>query len=772
MIHELVFRHLSLWDCVWQSTFFTAFGLAGSFLMRRRPARASRVLFIAIIAAVLLPALSVLVSYFGLGLLVEAPIMLQSFEAKLPEGEVPMETPKVLLSPELHSVEVAAPTVEFTVPTEFDAVKNNLWDVEIPWRSIALYGWMTTTLFLLGRLIVAFVGGIRLLLRAQTDHCEHIRTAADSARARLGIIKDLEIRSSKNVRSPMIWCWSRPPVLLMPDDLDDQIDWVGVICHELAHWRRWDHISGFLAELAVRILPWNPLLWWSKKLMVRLSEQACDDWVLVGGRAGTDYAQSLLNLSPELQMAFLPTVIGKEKPMKKRIYRIVKEKCGLPQVGARWALAVTVIATILTVGVALAQRRPARFERIERDERIAAEQRERHALEERGVDLENRIHGLRSRLEQVGAELAELEESGRGESDEAQAHRNELHELEEAIASVERQLQELEGELRGREMRPGADQEPRREMLRRLEELGHETEMVLQALAGQDFGRNEEAGMLYGKMRELNEQMQQIRQQFGRQFESPGRQRPEYRRVAPPEEKMLQLEELGEKARQIERELEELGDENPERAEKLHAELREIHEAIAQIERDLDTSRGRGGMYQRGLQEHAHELERRLQEIGDAHPDEAQELRMQLDQIHQQMERIEREPGTWPRSEEPMQPEPELRHRQLIARREQLRAQLRESELVLNELNEQGKADSEEAQMHRQQLREFAEQLKATENELRELNPDRFQERDRDDLEREVRDLRKQMNGMNEQMSEMRELIKRLLEKGESPEDR
>ena len=152
----------------------------------------------------------------------------------------------------------------------------------------------------MGRLLIAFVSGIRLLRRAQTGRCEHIRPAADSARARLCITKDLRIRGSKDVCSPMIWCWSRPPVLLVQEDLDDRIDWVDVICHELAHWRRWDHVSGLIAEVAVCILPWNPLLWWSKKRMVRLSEQACDDWVLAGGRAGTDYAQSLLNLSPEL----------------------------------------------------------------------------------------------------------------------------------------------------------------------------------------------------------------------------------------------------------------------------------------------------------------------------------------------------------------------------------------------------------------------------------------------------------------------------------------
>ena len=765
MILELFLEDLSLLTVAWQSTLFAVIGLAGSFLLRRRPARASQVLFLAIIAAVLLPAMSVLVRHYGLGLLVEEPILLPSFEI-----EIPTETPEILLTPEILPAAIE-------VPTDFALAEKDSWNVEISWRSIALYSWMTAALFLLGRLIIAFVSGIRLLRRAQSSRCEHILQAADSARARLGINKGLKIRSSRDVRSPMIWCWNRPPVLLVPGDSDKRIDWLDVICHELAHWKRWDHVSGLIAELVVCILPWNPLLWWSKKRMVRLSEQACDDWVLAGGCAGTDYAQSLLNLSPELQMAFMPTVIGKEKPMKERIYRIVKEKCGIPQVGVRWALAVTMIAAAVTVGVALAQRRPARFEPPERDERIAAGQRERQVLAERRNDLENRAHELRARFDQVRAELAELEQSERGESDKAHALRNELRDLEEAMARLERELRELEGERRDREMRPGLDRAPRQEILRRLEELGHETEMVLQRLAEQNFGRNDETNMLYGRMRELNQQMQQVRQQLGQQLEGPDRQRREFRREGRPEEKILHMEELREKARQIELEIKELGDENPERADKLHAELREIHEAIAQIERDVNMSRERGAMRQmrqRELQKQAQMLERRLQELGDDHPDETQELRMQLDQVHQQMQRSRREPDRlqrqWPRDEDPMQPDGELHRERLMVQREQIQAQMRELELVLRELNEQEKAESEEARLHQRELRDLQELLRETERQLQGIGRDRPQVHERNDLEREVQNLRKQMDSVNEQMSEMRELMQRLLEKNESPE--
>ena len=73
MIRELFLEDLSLWSCIWQSTLFAAIGLIGSFLLRRRPARASQVLFLGMIAAVLVPAMSVAVKHFEWGLFAVEP---------------------------------------------------------------------------------------------------------------------------------------------------------------------------------------------------------------------------------------------------------------------------------------------------------------------------------------------------------------------------------------------------------------------------------------------------------------------------------------------------------------------------------------------------------------------------------------------------------------------------------------------------------------------------------------------------------------------------
>jgi len=337
---------------VWQSTMFAVIGLVGSFLLRRRPARASQVLFLAMVAAVLVPAMSVPVKHFELGLFTEEPILLPSVVKDIPtEASV-------------FSASSEPQTEDYEGVTDLELIEAGSGGAGIPWRPIVLYGWMIIILILLGRLFAAFFSGVCLLRRAQSQGCEQIQRAADCARARLGITKDLQVRSSKDVRSPVIWCWRPIPVLLVPGDLDDRVDWEGVISHELAHWRRWDHISGLIAELIVCVLCWNPLLWWSKKRMVRLSEQACDDWVLAGGRPCEDYAQSLLNFKPQKQAAFVPAVVHSKRGLADRVRRILQDSCGNPRTGVAWALAVSLVAVCLTTGLAFAQTRPAKPEAV------------------------------------------------------------------------------------------------------------------------------------------------------------------------------------------------------------------------------------------------------------------------------------------------------------------------------------------------------------------------------------------------------------------------
>jgi len=356
MTGEIFSAESFLWSCFWQSTIFLVAGLLGSFLFRRHSAKTHRVLFLAMIAGVIVPAVSTLVKHYEIGLFVAEPAVIQlPTENRVIHKTTGLISNEATMRSPAPSNEDLHPAIAFSEAAKF------------PWLSALLYVWIAASLILVTRLLVTFVLGVRLLGRSSILQSEKIEQAVHLAKSKLGINKDVRVHSSSSVRSPVIWCWGRRPVLILPSTIsqtDNGIDWAGVLCHELAHYKRRDHVTGLLAELTVYILPWHPLLWWAKLRLISLSEHACDDWVVAAGRPGTDYAESLLNLIPEGQMAFMPAVVSSRRGLAGRIHRILKDRCGNPRTGAAWALTVCIVTISFAVGIAFAQTRPAKKETV------------------------------------------------------------------------------------------------------------------------------------------------------------------------------------------------------------------------------------------------------------------------------------------------------------------------------------------------------------------------------------------------------------------------
>jgi beta-lactamase regulating signal transducer with metallopeptidase domain len=352
MTTQLLSENAFLFQCIWQSSICLGFGLAGSYLLRRRPARAHQLLLLAIIAAVIVPVMSTLVRHYNWGLFLApapsaAPLEnMDEFNYAQPEEVAAVESAHTRLS-----------------TFEKSAVPSAAERIRIPWLAILTAGWIGATTILLARLLVTFALGVRLLRQAEPVQRNDIQQGMSLAKAKLGVDPPVRILSAEKVGTPLIWCWASQPILLVPRATartGDKLDWTSVVCHELAHYKRRDHIAGLLAELAVCIFPWNVLLWLAKSRLVRLSEQACDDWVLASGRKADDYAESLLDLLPQKLMAFAPAVVSSKNGLAARIRRILQEKCPNPRTGVLWALAVTIIATCLAITAAFAQTRPAK----------------------------------------------------------------------------------------------------------------------------------------------------------------------------------------------------------------------------------------------------------------------------------------------------------------------------------------------------------------------------------------------------------------------------
>jgi len=381
---------------VWQSSLFLLAGLAGGLILARRPARAHRLLLLAIAGALFTPLCGQLVRRAGWGFWttnppdVDPPVASSTVSTASEAASPASGVQNRATDTSRHAMSSAEP-LPAAIPASTAAASGSAsarWGGEarsglldrLGFRAIApirfpnaLAGlWCLASCLFVVRLVVSLVRGHHLAGRARPIACESIEHAAGTACERLGLRLRPELRISTDVDCPAIWCWGRRPVIVLPAAANTAapVDWAGVFCHELAHWARRDQWSSLLGELLIAALPWHPLAWWARHRLGQLSELACDDWVLGTGLPAADYAESLLGLVPQRGASLALAAVSSRRGLFGRIQHILDERQSSPVVGKRWACASAVAVVLAASALALAQSRPAvsKGQRAQKDE--------------------------------------------------------------------------------------------------------------------------------------------------------------------------------------------------------------------------------------------------------------------------------------------------------------------------------------------------------------------------------------------------------------------
>ena len=733
MISELFSGDWSWWVPLLQSTVCMMLGIVGSFLFKRRAARAHQVLMLGIIVSLFVPVLSVGVNHYGLGLLKAEPLAGKSALRRPAQGDPtasnvvadeamvgPMMTGAPLLPNYESLLPSAAPGPSSQAPflgkTEATAVTRDLVKT-ISWAQVLMCIWGLGSLVLFLRLIRTFILGIRLLRRAEPlDNVELTETMFNAC-SRLGVRHNIDIRVSPTVHSPIIWCWGVRPILLVPtstDNLTRHTDWLGLFCHEVAHWKRRDHVVGLATELAVSLIWWHPLLWWAKQRLLSLSEQACDDWVLASGQAGPDYAELLLNLLPEGRMAFVPTVVGKENTMKARIHRIIKHPGSNPRVGWTWALIALLITLSVAIGTALAQRRPARVAEHEQQERLQQHE-----------ELRETIHYLETRIKMNQKEIQGLEQDGRGQGVKARILRDEVRGTRERLGDLRQELRASGGERDLRHPTGAQHEEHLQHTTREREELAQRAKHLEQELRALGDGNPKKRKELRFELQNVHQRLAHMSQDLEHRSEQQAEHQGEHHELV--HNLLRERDELAKRAEGLERELREIEEEgSPDRTEKLHRDLAEAHKHLQQMNEELgqqgsghETHQAEHAEHQKAHQAHLHRLrnnwenigqkaerlERRLHELGDRDPDQRETLHRELEEMRKQQGSVVaalknlNDPDLL---EEPMH-EPGARHDRLQEIRE-LEEMAKHQARELLELDEQDRGNSDEARVLQKRL--------------------------------------------------------------------
>ena len=150
----------------------------------------------------------------------------------------------------------------------------------------------------------------------------------------LGMQKKVEIIVTNSVKSPAIFGYFRPQILLPAHFLDTlkKDDLYCIFLHELGHVKRHDIGVSWLAALFQVIYWFNPLVWYAFHQLRADQEEACDAYVLskIKQARPTDYARTIVNLLERFvqnrQLPSLAGIIENKTQIDRRISMILDYK--------------------------------------------------------------------------------------------------------------------------------------------------------------------------------------------------------------------------------------------------------------------------------------------------------------------------------------------------------------------------------------------------------------------------------------------------------------
>lgn len=308
----------------WKSTALLVFAALVSLLMKRRSAAARHLVWTWTFAALL---------------------ALPVFTVTLPEFAIP--TPPAIQATEavVRTVVTGAhvPSAKTPAPQTSRATQAYMTGKSIDWRGSVLFVLAAGCLISLWRM--ASNWATLWLSWKQGAPLDHV--VADTLRHSLGIKHQVDVRVMPASTMPMVFGVIRPAVLLPAEALAWQPARLrAVLLHELAHVRRSDVATQWMARLGVALHWWNPLAYHAWREFLKEREHATDDLVLRAGEAPAEYAHHLLEIARTMQPGPAAAVaIARKSELEGRLMAILNNKLARASTG-RAALATTFLLAL------------------------------------------------------------------------------------------------------------------------------------------------------------------------------------------------------------------------------------------------------------------------------------------------------------------------------------------------------------------------------------------------------------------------------------------
>ena len=229
------------------------------------------------------------------------------------------------------------------------------------WPVIVLMIWALGCMAMLVHFVTG-IGRVTLLLRRAT-HVTDDEWLQDLAASRqqLGVYRNVRLKCSRDASGPATGGILRPFVVL---PAGCQV-WSAerrkvVLLHELAHIRRWDVLTLWLARLITSVFWFHPLVWFVVGRLQQDCEKSCDDLVLSMGTVPSSYSQHLVEIAVRHRspgwIGTASLTIARANQLEERICSVLDEQTNRKAVTVRSVSGLALLVLSFSTVVATAGR--------------------------------------------------------------------------------------------------------------------------------------------------------------------------------------------------------------------------------------------------------------------------------------------------------------------------------------------------------------------------------------------------------------------------------
>lgn len=265
--------------------------------------------------------------------------------------------------PAPQPAEVAEAIPEATPAVSLERRSASASSAVVRWQRAVIVLWLIGCGVLLVRILAAHLRVARLVRRAPgPPAADPLQRQLAAAADLLGVRRRIHLRVSAQNGIPFA-CGLWKPAVVLPEAAQrwPEEKLRAVLLHELAHVKRRDCLTQFLAQVSLALYWFHPLAWLLNRQMRIEREKACDDLVLNAGVRPALYGETLLRVAsqqePRAGTSSAALAMARKSSLEGRLLAILdtkKNRRGLTRAALAAALLLCALVAIPVASVRLA----------------------------------------------------------------------------------------------------------------------------------------------------------------------------------------------------------------------------------------------------------------------------------------------------------------------------------------------------------------------------------------------------------------------------------